>query len=244
MTAAGGRLPPPSRLPRVDSAQYAELFLTESREHVSAINHSLLELERGVGGDQPVGAIFRGVHTNKGMSATMGYTAVASLSHELETLLDRVRRGERSVDARLMDLLFRSADLLERAIESAVSGVDAVDVAPMVSQLQVEAGTDAPSAMPAAPTPDAWTATAPAGDGLLVRVRIIAGTPLKGVRAFLAVQAAQKLGVVGQVSPSLAALQVDDFDHDFAFRLVTDLNEEDVVASLSRAGDVDEVHVG
>ena len=44
----------------MNSAQYAELFLTESREHVSAINHSLLELERGVGGDEPVGAIFRG----------------------------------------------------------------------------------------------------------------------------------------------------------------------------------------
>ncbi|MEO6526036.1 MAG: chemotaxis protein CheA [Gemmatimonadaceae bacterium] len=235
----------------MDSAQYAELFLTESREHVSAINHSLLELERGVGGDEPVGAIFRGVHTIKGMSATMGYTAVAALSHELETLLDRVRRGERAVDARLMDLLFRSADLLERAIEAAVSGVDAVDVGPMVSQLQAEAGDDAPGS-PAAPlpsrvtlgAPDAWTAPAPLGDGMLVRVRIIAGTPLKGVRAFLAVQAAGKLGMVGAVSPSLAALQIDDFDHDFAFRLATELSEDDVVAALRRAGDVDDVRAG
>src|SRR5829696_1711000 len=135
-------LPSSQQLTRVDSAQYAELFLTESREHVSAINHSLLELERGTGGDEPVGAIFRGVHTIKGMSATMGYTAVASLSHELETLLDLVRKGGRTVDARLMDLLFRAADLLERAIESAVSGVDAVDVAPMLAQLQSEAERD------------------------------------------------------------------------------------------------------
>jgi two-component system chemotaxis sensor kinase CheA len=233
----------------VDSAQYAELFLTESREHVSAINHSLLELERGVGGDQPVGAIFRGVHTIKGMSATMGYSAVAALSHELETLLDRVRRGERSVDARLMDLLFRSADLLERSIESAVSGVDAVDVSPMVAQLQAEAGNGGgtpalgQTAVPSA-VAESWTAAVPAGPGMLVRVRIIAGTPLKGVRAFLAVQAARKLGDVGAVSPSLEALQIDDFDHDFAFRLVTELSEDDVVAALRRAGDVDEVRAG
>jgi two-component system chemotaxis sensor kinase CheA len=235
----------------VDSAQYAELFLTESREHVSAINHSLLELERGVGGDEPVGAIFRGVHTIKGMSATMGYTAVAALSHELETLLDRMRRGERAVDARLMDLLFRSADLLERAIESAVNGVDAVDVSPMVQQLQSEARQETMEFAvvhpePAAPLPavDAWTAAAPAGEGMLVRIRIIAGTPLKGVRAFLAVQAARKLGEVGEVSPSLDALQIDDFDHDFALRLVTELSEDDVVAALRRAGDVDEVQAG
>jgi two-component system, chemotaxis family, sensor kinase CheA len=247
----------------VDSAQYAELFLTESREHVSAINHSLLELERGTGGDEPVGAIFRGVHTIKGMSATMGYTAVASLSHELETLLDLVRKGGRTVDARLMDLLFRAADLLERAIESAVSGVDAVDVMPMVHQLQSEAGRDTQTfssmAMTAEmpipgmmgitaempiPVADAWTAAAPTGPGMLVRIRIILGTPLKGVRAFLAVEAAKKLGEVGPVSPSIEALQADDFDHDFAFRLTTELSEDDVVAALKRAGDVDEVRAG
>jgi two-component system chemotaxis sensor kinase CheA len=242
----------------VDSAQYAELFLTESREHVSAINLSLLELERGTGGDEPVGAIFRGVHTIKGMSATMGYTAVASLSHELETLLDRVRRGERTVDARLMDLLFRSADLLERAIEAAVSGVESVDVLPMVHQLQAEAarGTPAFSSLAVTsefptmtgafqiPTADAWTAPAPAGEGMLVRVRLIAGTPLKGVRAYLVIEAAKKLGQVAAVSPGLDALQADEFDHDFALRLTTDLGEEDVVAALRRAGDVDEVRAG
>jgi two-component system chemotaxis sensor kinase CheA len=234
----------------VDSARYAELFLTESREHVSAINHSLLELERGVGGDEPVGAIFRGVHTIKGMSATMGYTAVASLSHALETLLERVRGGERTVDARLMDLLFRAADLLERAIESAVSGIDAVDVLPMVHQLQAEAGRGTPAFSSTAVSkgslaaPDAWTAPAPAGAGMLVRVRIMAGTPLKGVRALLIVEAARKLGDVGPIAPTLEALQADEFDHDFAFRLATDLGEDDVIATLRRAGDVDEVRAG
>ena len=251
----------------MDSAQYAELFLTESREHVSAINHSLLELERGAGGDEPVGAIFRGVHTIKGMSATMGYTAVASLSHELETLLDLVRKGGRTVDARLMDLLFRAADLLERAIESAVSGVAAVDVAPMVAQLQAEAGRGTPAysslavtsefqiAMTgefpigmtsefAVPAPDAWTAPAPEGAGLLVRVRLVEGTPLKGVRAYLVVEAAKKLGDVGAISPPLEAIQADEFDRDIAFRLTTELPEEDVVAALRRAGDVDDVRAG
>jgi chemotaxis protein histidine kinase CheA len=126
----------------VDSAQYAELFLTESREHVSAINHSLLELERGAGGDEPVGAIFRAVHTIKGMSATMGYTPVATLSHELETLLDRVRRGVRTIDARLMQLLFRAADVLEGAIEAAVGGqATSGDVDPVVALLRLSPQT-------------------------------------------------------------------------------------------------------
>jgi len=69
----------------MDPSQYAELFLTESREHLSAINQWLLQLERdgAAGSAEPVSAIFRAVHTVKGMSATMGYTVVAELSHEL-----------------------------------------------------------------------------------------------------------------------------------------------------------------
>ena len=61
----------------MNNAQYAELFLTESREHVSAINHSLLELERGVAGSDAaaaVSAIFRAVHTLKGLAGLFGAT--------------------------------------------------------------------------------------------------------------------------------------------------------------------------
>src|SRR5437764_8688540 len=107
----------------MDPSQYADLFLTESREHLSAINQWLLQLERdgAAASAEPVSAIFRAVHTVKGMSATMGYSAVAELSHELETLLDRVRRDELAVNAELMDLLFRAADVLEAAIEGAVA---------------------------------------------------------------------------------------------------------------------------
>jgi two-component system, chemotaxis family, sensor kinase CheA len=252
----------------VDSAQYAELFLTESREHVSAINHSLLELERGAGGDEPVGAIFRAVHTIKGMSATMGYTAVATLSHELETLLDRVRRGARTIDEPLMQLLFQSADVLEHAIELAVGGGDSVDVAPVVALLRADGERGAPASDPAAAPaaarkkrpsrsaakpsrsrsasaiPAGWTVAAPAGKGMLVRVRLADGTPLRGVRAFLAVQAARALGEVVATAPAAEAMQADEMDHDFALRLVTDRDEAEVVAALRAAGDVVEVQVG
>ena len=238
----------------MDSSQYAELFLTESREHVSAINHSLLELERGVGGDEPVGAIFRAVHTIKGMSATMGYSAVASLSHELETLLDRVRRGARAIDESLMELLFRSADVLESAIEAAVGGQpESVDVGPAVTLLRAEASDAVPAAAGkrrarrtkgTQHVADGWTARAPEGKGLLVRVRLADGTPLKGVRAFLVVQAARALGEVVAMAPSAEAMQADEMEHDFALRLATDRAPADVIAALRAAGDVVEVRVG
>ena len=231
----------------MDNAQYAQLFLTESREHVSAMNHSLLSLEQGVGGDEAIGSIFRSVHTIKGMSATMGYTAVATLSHALETVLDAVRRGARRIDGPLMELLFQSADVLERAVEGAVEGWSNVDEAEaMAARLAVDT-TSAPAATAdatvTAPAPLAWTAVAPAGDGLLVRVRLREETQLKGVRAFLVVQAASQLGDVTTCSPSLEALQADEFEHDFAFRLGTNLSPDAVVDALRKAGDVSAVRV-
>ena len=124
----------------MDTARYAELFLTESQDNLSAINHALLELERTPGAREPIGALFRAVHTVKGMSATMGYAVVAELSHELETLLDLVRRGERDVSGTLMDTLFAAADTLERAIELSVAGrEDEMDAAETIAALRAAA---------------------------------------------------------------------------------------------------------
>jgi len=241
------------------------------------MNHALLALERaggqGEAGTESVGAIFRAVHTVKGMSATMGFTPVATLSHELETLLDGVRRGVRGIDERLMDLLFRSADVLESAIEAAVAGGDEVDVSALVAQLRAESAEVVEAVDPAAPAakgkrkrasrakapapaapapgepvlpraPSAWTAEMPDGPGMAVRIRLVEGTPLKGVRAFLVVQAARGLGEVLACSPTVEALQADQFDHDIALRLRTERDADDVEATLRRAGDVMEVLVG
>jgi two-component system chemotaxis sensor kinase CheA len=233
----------------MDPSQYADLFLTESREHLSAINQWLLQLERdGAGASaEPVSAIFRGVHTIKGMSATMGYSAVAELSHELETLLDRVRRGELAVDAELMDLLFRAADVLEAAIEGAVASRP-VSTEEVMRRLRafVDPRSGAPNPTPGTETsaPNEWTVPAPSGSGTLVRIRLMPETPLKGVRAFLVVQAMRRLGDVVVVNPSVASLQSEQFAHDFALRLVTSSAEAEIERVARGAGDVAAIQVG
>jgi two-component system, chemotaxis family, sensor kinase CheA len=242
----------------VDKTQYAELFLTESREHVSAMNHQLLQLERGTGGAEPVSAIFRAVHTIKGMSATMGYTAVAELSHELETLLDRVRRHELAVTPEVMEVLFRSADALEASIESAVRGQrPPLALSQLILQLRSLAGAGErqgagadPSASPAQPQrgestePGGWTASLEPGRGMAVRIRLAPETPLRGVRAFMIVQSLRQFGEVTAVSPSLSALQAEQFGADFALRLATSAPAADVERAVRAAGDVAEVQVG
>ncbi len=231
----------------MDTSQYAELFLTESREHVSAVNHWLLELERGTGGDEPVSAIFRAVHTVKGMSATMGYGVVAELSHEMETLLDRVRRHALTITPDLMDVLFRAADVLEQAVEASVAGrAEEIHAEAVLDRLRAmgRATPRASAAIAAVPLSEAlWTAPVPAGPGTLVRVRLQQDTPLRGVRAFLIVQSLRRLGEVTGVSPALSALQGDEFDLDFAVRVATDAPPPEIARVVKSAGDVALVHV-
>ncbi|MGH7701073.1 MAG: Hpt domain-containing protein, partial [Gemmatimonadales bacterium] len=124
----------------MDLSQYAELFLAESREHLSACNQLLLEWERQPAAPQPVAGIFRAVHTIKGMAATMGYARVADLAHRMENLLDRLRRGGTAPDAALIQLLFRAADALEAAINLAAAGREQqVEVAPLAAELDAAA---------------------------------------------------------------------------------------------------------
>jgi len=220
----------------VDNLQYAELFLTESREHIAGVNKALLELERDVSGPgaaAAVASIFRAVHTIKGMGATMGYAIVAELAHELETVLDRVRRGDLAIDAAIMDVLFRAIDVLEKAVEAAVAGRDGEVVATELVATLHAFGVAAPRR-----SSGGWSIPAPTGAGTLIRVRLAPDTPLRGVRAFIIVKTLRTLGEVTNTQPSLDDIEVDGFDTDFAVRLVTTSPAAEIERVIRKAGDV------
>ena len=125
----------------MDTGRYAKLFLSESKENLAEINAALLELERG-GSDAAVGRLFRAVHTLKGMGGAMGYTSVAELSHELETLLDKLRNSALAVTRPMIDTLFAGVDALEQAVEAATaSSSQNLDVSAMIARIR-QAGED------------------------------------------------------------------------------------------------------
>ena len=236
----------------MDLTRYADLFLTESREHLSAINHLLLELERDPTAAEPLSAIFRAVHTVKGMSATMGYEAVATLTHELETVLDAVRRGERKITPTVMDALFEAADVLETSVEQAVRGQDATsDAAPVIERLRAmgrmsgafPAITSAFPALLAPASPASPESPESPAAPLLVRIRLAANVPLRGVRAFVVVKRAESLGRVVEVVPPVEALQAEQFEREFAIRLETDRPPAEIATALRAAGEVERVDI-
>jgi len=231
----------------MDVRQYADLFLTESREHLTAFNQLLLEWERDPAATTSVGGIFRAVHTIKGMAATMGYAPVADLAHRVENLLDGVRRNERAANAAMLDLLFRAADALERAISESVAGGDpAPGVAALLAELDREAagggGTAGPPRSQRPSEPVILPGTGP-GKGRGVVVVLKADAVLKGARAVLVLRRAEQLGAVSAVAPAPVAFESDSFDGSFSFRLDAGASDAAVVAALTSVGDVDRVEV-
>ena len=262
----------------MDAAEYAQLFLTESREHITAVNQALLELERGASPEAvgAVDAIFRAVHTIKGMAGAMGYSGVAELAHALETVLDRVRRKELPIGGVLMETLFHAADVLEQRVEAAVREGDSAAPATLMASLRgfAEAQPESDTSTWAIPTGDTATWAIPSGDtaswqvpdrdtanwpvperdtaawripagegGRLVRVSIASDAPLRGVRAFLVVQAAGKLGEVTGVEPPIDQLQAERFGQTFSFRLASDADAATIDRTIRSAGDVTQVSI-
>ncbi|HEV2671022.1 MAG TPA: chemotaxis protein CheA [Gemmatimonadales bacterium] len=234
----------------MDLSQYAELFLAESREHLSACNQLLLEWERRPSSPEPVSGIFRAVHTVKGMAATMGYGRVAELAHRMENLLDHLRRSSKAPGADILQLLFRATDTLEKAVGLAVTGRERdLDVSALAAELdraipeQPATPTVAkPAVAPATVAPPA--PPAPSGAGHLVHVTIRPEAPLKGARAMLLIRKAQSLGAVQRIQPPPQAFEVEDFDGQLAFELDTKVAPAEIETALRSVGDVERVSVG
>jgi two-component system chemotaxis sensor kinase CheA len=96
----------------MDMSQYRDLFVSESRGHLSAFTELIVQLEENVSDRAVIDEIFRHAHSLKGMAATMRFDAITALAHRMEDLLSRVRNGDLAFTAGMADLLLESGDLL------------------------------------------------------------------------------------------------------------------------------------
>ena len=106
----------------MDMSEYKDIFKAESEEHLQQLNESLLGLEQNPLEIEYINTMFRSAHTLKGMSATMGFSTIAELTHEMENLMDMVRKCQVTVSNSLIDILFECLDTLEALVESVDTG--------------------------------------------------------------------------------------------------------------------------
>jgi two-component system chemotaxis sensor kinase CheA len=93
-----------------DLTQFYQIFFEEAGENLDLMEQMLLQLNLEAADDEELNGIFRCAHSVKGGAATFGFSDVAELTHQMESLLDRLRRHELLPNTAMVDVLLESAD--------------------------------------------------------------------------------------------------------------------------------------
>jgi two-component system, chemotaxis family, sensor kinase CheA len=148
----------------IDLSQFFQVFFEEAGENLEGMERMLLALDVEAPDDEELNAIFRCAHSVKGGAATFGFTDVAELTHQMETLLDKLRRHELQIAPAMVDVLLQSGDALKAQLaRHQGNGADPIDTTELLTTIRglVDGQAAAPAPRPAA-DPAPTVAVAPA----------------------------------------------------------------------------------
>ncbi|BDG79965.1 MULTISPECIES: chemotaxis protein CheA [Bacillus] len=243
----------------MDMNQYLDVFIDESKEHLQTCNEKLLLLEKDPTDLQLVHDIFRAAHTLKGMSATMGYTDLAHLTHLLENVLDAFRNGDMAVTSDWMDILFEALDHLEAMVQSIIDGGDGKrDISEVSAKLDVN-GAHAETAASAEPAEAKGSASDWGYDEFErtvieeaeeqgfkryeITISLKEDCMLKAVRVYMVFEKLNEIGEVAKTIPSAEVLETEDFGTDFQVCFLTNQTAEDVEQIINGVSEVEHVEI-
>ncbi|UHA73917.1 chemotaxis protein CheA [Paenibacillus sp. 481] len=245
----------------MDLNQYLSMFIDEANDHLQALNEHMLELESRPDDVSIVQVIFRSAHTLKGMSATMGFEDLASLTHEMENVLDLVRNNQLAMDEFIFDALFKSLDALEAMVaDITAGGAGKADVTQIVVALQSIVRGDYKHADSAA-TSEQQQAEDDADTldefqrsileqsveaGLHVyhmRVQLREDCVLKAARAYMVFQVLGPHGEVVKSTPPAQDIEQDKFDGSFHVFFVTTTEAAVLEKEVGTVSELESVHV-
>lgn len=145
----------------IDLSQFYQVFFEEAGENLERMEAQLLEIDIEAADDEELNSIFRCAHSVKGGAATFGFADVAELTHQMETLLDKLRRHELTPTAAMVDVLLQSGDALRAQLaRHQGAGGEEVDTSELLASIRAMVAGVAPPV--AAPKAAAAPATAPA----------------------------------------------------------------------------------
>jgi two-component system, chemotaxis family, sensor kinase CheA len=239
------------------SAEDIKVFLDEAEEQLQAMEAGIIRLEKEGNDPELLQEIFRAAHTLKGSSATLGHKKMAEVTHAMENVLDKLRKGKLDLSSAAGDTMLACLDVLQAFKEEIASGQESgVTTGQILARLgEIDrAGATDPS-QPAAHAPE--TVALPVGLPALApqeeaNLRAARGrglapfwavitldktAPMPAVRAF---QALIGLGDVGEVIrswPSQQEVEEDKIGDDLKVLGVTAQGLEKVRSVLEGVPD-------
>ncbi|MER2089112.1 MAG: chemotaxis protein CheA [Sporosarcina sp.] len=251
----------------MDTDQYLEMFIEESKEHLQSCNEHLLELEKNPQDLGIVNEIFRSAHTLKGMSATMGYEDIADLTHMMENVLDAIRNSRIRVTTEILDVVFQAVDYLEEmVIDIASGGTGKKDVRELVESLNaIETGKNA---IISAVAETAVTSVLAEKNGTVepllydgyemtvitqsaeqgfnafeITVQLRDDCLLKAARVFMVFEILEKSGEIVKSEPKVEQLENEEFDDMFTVALITKEDASILKTKVMKVSEIETVTV-
>lgn len=226
----------------MELSQYLSMFIDESKEHLQSLNENLLSLESNPQDTSIVHNIFRSAHTLKGMSATMGFEDIASLTHEMENVLDMVRNSKIEMNPFIFDCIFKSLDSLESMVEDIIQGgTGKADVTPIVVSLRSivtgEYKTASATVVAAVKEPAKGIEVDEFQFSILqqsidagflvfyIEVNVNENCVLKAARAYMVFDALERMGEIVKATPSVQEIEQEKFDRSFSLYFISKVDQ-------------------
>lgn len=239
--------------------QYLAMFIEESKDHLQSLNENLLKLENKPDDIEIVQVIFRSAHTLKGMSATMGYQDIASLTHEMENVLDLVRNNKLAMNGGIFDALFKSTDFLEIMVQDIIDGgTGQADVSSVVVVLQSIVSGDFKNQG----SKDQKSSTIgnemeldeyqfsvleqslESGFSVFyIKVSIRDDCVLKAARAYMVFDVLEQHGEVVKSSPSVQEIEQEKFDKYFTVYYLSKQDEKEIKQLIVNVSEIDTAEI-
>lgn len=244
----------------MDLNQYLSMFIDEANDHLQALNEHMLELENSPDDVGIVQIIFRSAHTLKGMSATMGFEDLASLTHQMENVLDMIRNHQLKMDEFIFDTLFRSLDSLEAMVSDITQGGEGkADVTQILAALKsIETGEYRTAS--SQEKEGAGGGEEASGETLdefqrsileqslesgmnvyHLRVRLRDDCVLKAVRAYMVFQVLGQHGEVVKSTPPAQDIEQDKFDSEFTVFFVSTTEQAELEREINQVSELESV---
>lgn len=210
----------------IDMSQFFQVFFDETEELLAEMEKLLLAIDVNAPDEEDLNAIFRAAHSIKGGAGTFGLTDLTDVTHVLESLLDRIRKGEMELTAEHVDAFLAAKDILKMQLDGhrlqTPVDQDAVADVRMMLQSLSEAVASTPGMPGGRASGHALSlGTNQAGRQRLVRIEL-PDISEKDVQALAA-----ELGLLGKIE------KTSDANHPAIFMLLTQESVDTIIAICS-----------
>ena len=181
----------------IDISQFYQVFFDEAEELLAEMERLLLGVDVAAPDAEDLNAIFRTAHSVKGGASTFGITDMSEVTHVLESLLDRIRKGEMALTSQHVDAFLAAKDTLKMQLDGHRNGahVDQDTVANVRMVLHDLSEGLVPAASLVAPSFLHAEPKAQTGEGAHRYKIELPDTPQRDVNALV-----DELGLMGRVS--------------------------------------------